>query len=62
MHRLTPRGLMTQWLPLYLMNPEAVELAIRTFMDVFPETLIFTGFSSNFILVDSNSPLNLALV
>ena len=59
---LTPDGLMTQWLPLYLMNAEAVELAIRTFTDVFPQTLIFTGFSSDFILVGSKSPIDLALV
>lgn len=62
MDHLTPEGLMTQWLPLYLMNPEAVELAIRTFTDVFPETLIFTGFSSDFILLGSKAPIDLAVV
>jgi spermidine synthase len=59
---LTPNGLMTQWLPLYLMNPEVVELAISTFLDVFPHTLIFTGYARDFILIGSQAPIELGRV
>ena len=53
---------MTQWLPMYLMNPEVVDLAISTFLDVFPHTLIFTGFATDFILVGSRSPIDPSLL
>jgi len=51
---------MTQWLPMYLMNPEVVDLAISTFLDVFPHAMIFTGFATDFILVGSRSPIDLS--
>jgi cytochrome c-type biogenesis protein CcmH/NrfG len=57
--RMTPEGLMTQWLPMHLMDPGSVELAIRTFTAVFPDTLIITGFGSDFILVGGKSSLGL---
>ncbi|MHC4447795.1 MAG: spermine/spermidine synthase domain-containing protein, partial [Planctomycetota bacterium] len=57
--RLTPRGMMTQWLPTYQMPAEAVELAIRTFVDVFPHALIFTGGYRDYILVGSRAPIDL---
>jgi spermidine synthase len=59
---LNPDGLMSQWLPMYLLNPEVVDLAISTFLDVFPHTLIFTGFATDFILVGSRSPIDLSLL
>jgi predicted membrane-bound spermidine synthase len=62
LEHLTPDGLMTQWLPTYLMDPEAIELAITTFISVFPDALIFTGFSSDFILIGSKSRIDLSLV
>jgi spermidine synthase len=62
LNHLTPDGLMTQWLPLYLMNPEVMELAISTFLDVFPHTLIFTGYARDFILIGSQAPIELERV
>jgi len=62
LNHLTPDGLMTQWLPMYLMNPEVVDLAIRTFLDVFPNTLIFTGYASDFIMVGSRAPIELSRI
>ncbi|MGH0029835.1 MAG: tetratricopeptide repeat protein [Myxococcota bacterium] len=57
---LTPDGFMTQWLPLFLMTPEAVEMSIRTFLEVFPHTFLFTGFGTDFILLGSPAPIDLA--
>ena len=62
LEHLTPKGFMTQWLPLYLMTPEAVEMAVSTFVGVFPYTLLFTGFSTDFILVGSPSPIGLGAI
>jgi spermidine synthase len=62
LNHLSPDGLMTQWLPAYLMNPEVVDLAISTFLDVFPHTLIFTGFATDFILLGSRAPIDPSLL
>jgi len=56
---LTPRGMMTQWVPSYQMPPEAVELAVRTFIEVFPHAILFTGGHREFIIVGSPSPIDL---
>lgn len=60
--RLSPRGMMTQWIPAYQMPAAAVELAIRTFIDVFPNALIFTGGYREFILVGGRAPIDLELL
>jgi hypothetical protein len=59
---LTPRGMMTQWLPTYQMPEAAVELAIRTFVDAFPHALIFTGGHRDYIMVGSPAPIDLRLL
>jgi len=56
---LSPRGMMTQWIPTYQMPADAVRLSIRTFIKVFPHALIFTGGDREFILVGSPSPIDL---
>lgn len=38
---LNPGGMVTQWVPLYESNPEAVKSEIKTFMSVFPEGTIW---------------------
>jgi spermidine synthase len=62
LNHLTPNGFMTQWLPLYLLNPEVTEMAISTFLDVFPHTMIFAGYARDFILVGSPAPIDLGRV
>ena len=58
--RLSPQGMMTQWLPTYQMPPEAADLAVSTFVSVFPHTLMFSGWGDDFILVGSRSPIDLS--
>ena len=57
--RLTEQGLMSQWLPLFILTPEAVEMVVSSFLEVFPHTLVFTGFGTDLVLVGSGSPLAL---
>ena len=57
---LTPQGMMTQWLPIYQMPTQAVDEAIATFAEVFPETLLIVGSGSELILVGARQPMDLA--
>ena len=56
---LTPEGLMTHWLPWAQMPPVAAELVTRTFIEVFPHSLLLRGAGSHLILVGSRSPIDL---
>jgi spermidine synthase len=58
LEHLTPDGFMTQWLPVFLMTPEAVEMAVSTFLEVFPHSFLFSGFATDFILIGSPSPID----
>ena len=57
--RLTPNGFMTQWLPLFLMTPEAVERAVSSFIEVFPDAFLFSGYGTDFVLVGTPSPVGM---
>ncbi|MEN6626028.1 MAG: hypothetical protein ABFD69_07375 [Candidatus Sumerlaeia bacterium] len=63
--RLTPSGMMTQWLPIEQMPPRAVDLAVATFVQSFPFSYAFIGGaraqqpSTNIILVGCSRPLDL---
>lgn len=39
--RLAPGGLLCQWLPLYQLDEPILQVIIRTFLEVFPETRAF---------------------
>jgi len=62
LEHLTPGGMMSQWLPTHLMPREAVELAIRTFVQVYPHSLLFVGQSTHYILVGGPSPIDVARI
>ena len=51
-------GLMSQWLPAAQMPVAAVELAARTFVEVFPHSLLFKGADRHMILVGSRAPID----
>jgi spermidine synthase len=59
LEHLTEHGMMTQWLPVYQMPRGAVDLAVTTFIEAFPNTLLFTGAYEEFILVGSRKPIDL---
>jgi len=63
---LNPQGILAQWLPPRLMSQEATDMVIGTFLDVFPEVLLFSGWeypqfpgAGEMILIGSRTPLNL---
>jgi spermidine synthase len=56
---LTPTGMMTQWLPVYQMPAKAVDEAIATFVTVFPHTLLYSGISTELILLGSREPIEI---
>jgi spermidine synthase len=62
LEHLTPEGMMTQWLPVYQMPQEAVDLAIATFIEVFPSALLFVGYENELILVGGRLPIDLQLM
>lgn len=49
--RLVPGGFMTQWLPAYQISGPATLAAIRAFVDVFPQTVLFSGYERELILM-----------
>jgi tetratricopeptide (TPR) repeat protein len=57
--RLTPQGMMTQWLPTRQMPNQSIQLAITSFVEVFPHSLLFVGHRYDFILLGSRAPIDL---
>ena len=62
LEHLTPSGMMSQWLPIYQMPEAAVVQAVHTFTEVFPHTLLFSGWDNDFIIVGSPSPIDLRVL
>ncbi len=60
--RLSPGGLMTQWLPMHQVPREGVEMAIATFLSVFPHALAFVGHDEHVILVGGRAPIDVATI
>lgn len=58
--RLAPGGFVSQWLPEDIVTQDAVDLIIRTFVDVFPNAFCFVGAARSLILVGSDAPISLA--
>jgi spermidine synthase len=59
---LTPRGLMTQWVPVKQMPQEAVDRVIASFLAVFPHALLFSGMREELVLVGGGTPVDLRLI
>lgn len=59
LNHLTPEGMMTQWLPYYQMPPEAVAKAVKSFIAVFPNTMLIAGMGEELILVGGRQPIDL---
>ena len=54
---LSPDGFMSQWLPIGQLPNDAIELVARTFVAVFPYSLLFEGAGHHLILLGSRSPV-----
>jgi spermidine synthase len=60
--RLTPQGMMTQWLPTRQMPNKSIQLAVTTFVEAFPHSLLFVGNRHDFILLGSKAPIDLRML
>ena len=55
-HRLSPGGVLCQWIPLHNQSEEDIKALIRTFMDVFPSTNCWLAERNELILTGSMLP------
>ncbi len=54
--RLNPGGFCSQWLPIHQLDPLTIRKTIKAFADVFPHTILVSGWRDDLILVGSPSP------
>ncbi|HSF20029.1 MAG TPA: fused MFS/spermidine synthase [Vicinamibacteria bacterium] len=57
--RLTPNGVMSQWVPLYYLTLDDVKMLYRTFAESFPHVMVFY-YTFDTFLVGSEQPLRLS--
>jgi spermidine synthase len=51
--RLTEKGFFTQWLPVSQLDREVIRSAIKAFVNVFPHSVLISGYRNNLILMGS---------
>jgi spermidine synthase len=56
--RLTPRGYISQWLPVFGVPHAMVLSMIRAFIEVFPNAVLLSGANTNLLLVGTRDPRN----
>jgi spermidine synthase len=56
--RLAPRGILSQWLPVFGVSEEVVLAMTRAFVDVFPNAVLLSGANLNLLLVGANDARN----
>ena len=49
--RLTPRGYISQWLPVFGVPPDVVLSMVRAFIEIFPTAVLLSGANTNLLLV-----------
>jgi spermidine synthase len=56
---LTPTGFCSQWLPIHQLDPWTIRKTIKAFADVFPHTILVSGWRDDLIIVGSMAPIRL---
>jgi tetratricopeptide (TPR) repeat protein len=56
--RLTPHGYVSQWLPAFGVPQSMILSMVRSFIDVFPNTVLLSGAGANLLLVGTNDATN----
>jgi spermidine synthase len=56
--RLSPGGIMSQWLPLYAMSDRDCRMVVRTFLDVFPNSTLWLLGRDAMIVGSRDSPVD----
>jgi tetratricopeptide (TPR) repeat protein len=57
--RLTPNGYVSQWLPAYQVPTATTLSMIKSFVDVFPESVLLSGAEADLILVGANARIEI---
>jgi len=57
--RLKPRGFVSQWLPSYQVPTETTLSMIKSFTDVFPQSVLLSGAEADLILIGANDRIEL---
>ena len=50
---LSERGFFTQWLPIFQLNQDVVKSGIKAFVNIFPNSMLVSGYRSQLILIGS---------
>jgi hypothetical protein len=58
LERLTPAGMMTQWVPVYQLSRNAIDRVIASFVEVFPHAVLFVGDGRELILMGGRRPFD----
>jgi hypothetical protein len=54
--RLTPNGYISQWLPAYQVPAETTLAMVRSFVDVFPQSVLVSGSGNDLLLLGTTGP------
>jgi spermidine synthase len=57
--RLKPRGFVSQWLPSYQVPTETTLSMIKSFTDLFPQSVLLSGAEADLILIGANDRIEL---
>ena len=57
--RLKPKGFVSQWLPSYQVPAETTLSMIKSFVDVFPQSVLLSGAEADLILIGANDRIEL---
>jgi spermidine synthase len=57
--RLTPHGFISQWLPSYQVPAETTLSMIKSFVDVFPQSVLLSGAQADLILIGANDRIEI---
>jgi spermidine synthase len=58
--RLSPGGVLAQWIPLHSQSQDEIRMLVRSFVEVFPHVLGFLPVERELILLGSDLPLTLS--
>jgi spermidine synthase len=62
LEHLTPQGMMTQWLPTNILSGSATNKVIATFVNVFPNSLLYIGSGDQLLLLGGREPFDPAIL
>jgi hypothetical protein len=57
--RLKPKGFVSQWLPSYQVPTETTLSMIKSFVDVFPQSVLLSGAEADLILIGANDRIEI---